>query len=119
MPLAQGRDKGRLSAAPSDQRSRQAGFAAPVMIFGSLHVLSLPLLPCLRLRRIHPQLHHYVRHLPVAGSLSDYFASATATAYIMVDPAGSCPAAFGLPPGSTASHMAVVAEILQIQIHQA
>jgi hypothetical protein len=27
----------------------------------------------------------------------------------MVDPAGSCPAAFGLPPDSTAGHMAVVA----------
>ena len=28
----------------------------------------------------------------------------------MADPAGSCPAAFGLPPCSTAGHMAEVAE---------
>jgi len=80
------------------------------MIFASLRYAAFRCSRVCGWRRSPPQLHHFVRHLPVAGSLSDDFASATAPAYIMADPAGSCPAAFGLPPDSTAGHMAVVAE---------
>ena len=81
------------------------------MIFASLRYAAFRCSRVCGWRRSPPQLHHFVRHLPVAGSLSEDIASATAPAYIMADPAGSCPAAFGLPPDSTAGHMAEVAQI--------
>jgi hypothetical protein len=54
----------------------------------------------------------FVRHLPVAGPLYlIILPPLTLRHNAKVDPAGSCPAAsgLGLPPVSTAGHMAVVA----------
>lgn len=69
-----------------------------------------PLLPL----RAEPavQLHIKVRHLPVAGRLSDDNASAPLRHNNQGRTAGRGPAAsyLGLPPGPTAGHMAEVAE---------
>jgi len=52
----------------------------------------------------------FVRHLPVAGRLSNYFASAALWRNAKAEPRVVARRPAGLPPCHTAGHMAVVAE---------